>query len=560
MNPLRVERLQAPLPILFALLVVLWTVPPGIYPLGALAATALLAALGAALLMNPRLQATSERNLLLVLLIPLALSFPQALDRGEAVDRLVLMGGALLVFAASRRLRADEARGVLLLLVSAGALLALHGFWQYLDGLPRMLQEVAAGSPEAARLSSLRIFARFVLPSVFASFLLLAAPVALGLARAGRGWRRLLPAAAAAAMGLALLLTRSHGAFAALLAMVFLWSLTAARRRSRWTLTALAVALLGFLVVIWSRDGVVTAGLDGPAVLRWRNFQTAVAMFLDRPVAGSGGGGYGAAYPAYRLPGDNETRFVHNSYLQLLVEHGLTILLPLGAVLMVWGRAVRRAARAAPPPLAGVAFGLGAFLLHNLVDFSGLLPATLWTACALAGLLVGQLDAGGLPGQAVPGRSDTRLKTLSWVAPLVLACGFGMFAALSRDAVARGQQFILDESPGEALAAAREAGEWAPWRAAPYLLEAEILLHNRDLEGEESAWNAYRAASMALQRAPVWPAAHAVRAVAAAALDTPGLAAADLQRAADLYPLARGYRRQLDVLARRLDEHGEGQP
>jgi len=184
----------------------------------------------------------------------------------------------------------------------------------------------------------------------------------------------------------------------------------------------------------------------------------------------------------------------------------------------------------------------------------------LWTACALAGLLVGQLDAGGLPGQAVPGRSDTRLKTLSWVAPLVLACGFGMFAALSRDAVARGQQFILDESPGEALAAAREAGEWAPWRAAPYLLEAEILLHNRDLEGEESAWNAYRAASMALQRAPVWPAAHAVRAVAAAALDTPGLAAADLQRAADLYPLARGYRRQLDVLARRLDEHGEGQP
>ncbi|MCZ6600220.1 MAG: O-antigen ligase family protein [Acidobacteria bacterium] len=560
MNSLRVERLQAPLPILFALLAVLWTVPPGIYPLGALASSALLAALGVALLVDSRLSAAPERSFLLLLLIPLALSFPWALERGAAVDRLVLMGGALLVFAACRRLRADEARGVLLLLVSAGALLALHGFWQYLDGLPRLLQEVEAGSPEAARLRTLRIFARFVLPSVFASFLLLVTPVALGLARAGRGWRRLVPLAAAAAMGLALLLTRSHGALAALLGMIFLWRLAAARRRSRWTLAALAVALLGFMVVTWSRDGVVTAEMEGPAALRWRNFHTAVVMFVDRPVVGSGGGGYGAAYPAYRLPGDNETRFVHNSYLQLLVEHGLTILLPLGAALMVWGRAMRRAARAAPPPLAGVAFGLGAFLLHNLVDFSGLLPATLWTACALAGLLVGQLDDGEISVEAVPDRPDTRLRSLSWVAPLVLVCGFGLFAALSRDAVARGQQFVLEEKPGAALAAARMAGRRAPWRAAPHLFEAEILLHHRALEGEQGAWDAYRAASSALQRAPVWPAAHAVRASAAAALGEPGLAAADLQRAVDLYPLAPRYRRRLDVLARRLAEPAEEQP
>lgn len=560
MNPMRVERLQAPLPILFTLLAVLWTVPPGIYPLGALAASILLIVLGATLLVNPRRSAAPERRFLLVLLLPLGLSFLQALDRGAAVDRLVLVAGALLVFAATRRLRADEARGVLLLLVSAGALLALHGFWQYLYGLPGLLQDVAAGSPEAARLRTLRIFSRFVLPSVFASFLLLAAPVALGLARAGRGWRRLVPVAAAAAMGLALLLTRSHGAFAALLAMVLLWSLVSPRRRSRWTILALAVVLLGFLVVTWSRDGAVGSELDGPAALRWRNFDTAVAMFVDRPVAGSGGGGYAAAYPAYRLPGDNETRFVHNIYLQLLVEHGLTILLPLAAVFLVWGRAIRAAARAAPPPLAGAAFGLGAFLLHNLMDFSGLLPATLWTASAMAGLLVGQMDHGERPGEAVQDRPDTPWQTFAWVAPLLLVCGVGMFAARSREAVDLGQQAILEEKPAAALAAARVAGQWAPWRAEPYLLQAEILLHNGELESEDSAWKAYRAASSALQRAPVWPAAHAVRAVAAAALGEPGLAAADLKRAADLYPMAQGYQRQLDALASRLAENREEQP
>ena len=560
MNPLRVERLQAPLPILFALLAVLWTVPPGIYPLGALAASALLAALGVTLLVNSRLTARPERNFLLLLLLPLGLSFFWALDRGAAVDRLVLMGGALLIFAVTRRLRADEARGVLLLLVSAGTLLAFLGFWQYLYGLPWLLQEVEAVSAEAARLGTLRVFARFVLPSVFASFLLLVAPVALGLAQARRGWGRLAPAAAAGAMGLALLLTRSHGAFAALLAMVFFWSLVATSRRSLTTLAALAVALLGFMVVTWSRDGVVSAAMDGPAALRWRNFQTAVDMFVDRPVAGSGGGGYGAAYPAYRLPGDNETRFVHNSYLQLLVEHGLTILLPLGAVLLTWGRAMRKAAGAAPPPLAGVAFGLGAFLVHNLVDFSALLPATLWTACALGGLLVGQLAAGEISVEAVPDRSDTRLETLSWVAPLVLVCGLGLFAALSREAVSRGQQAVLEEQPAAALAAARVAGEWAPWRAEPFLLEAEILLRHRDLQGKEGAWDAYRAASSALERAPAWPAAHAVRAIAAATLGEPGLAAADLQRAVDLYPMAQGYRLQLDTLARRLPGHGEEKP
>ena len=63
-------------------------------------------------------------------------------------------------------------------MVAGGAILALYGIWQFLFGLPQLLTQVEPGSPAATRLATGRVFSRFLLPSAFASFLLLVLPQA----------------------------------------------------------------------------------------------------------------------------------------------------------------------------------------------------------------------------------------------------------------------------------------------------------------------------------------------------------------------------------------------
>jgi O-antigen ligase len=540
---------------LFAFLAVLWTVPPEVHPLGAVLAFALLAALSLAVV-SASGATRSERRFLILLLIPLALSLPAALNAGAAVDRILLLGGALMVFVAGRRLPAAAARGVILLLVAGGALLAVHGMWQYFYGLPQLLNGLDPDSAAVSRLRTLRVFSRFMLPSVFASFLLLALPMALALARESRRARRLAALAAAAAMVAGLLLTRSHGALVALLATVVLWRLLTGRRRPVLTAAILALLLAGMGLVAWSRGGVLVADASGqgPAALRLRNSAMAVSMMVDHPVQGLGGGGYGAAYPSYRQPGDNETHFVHNSYLQLMVEHGLTMAVPLALILLAWGRRVRLSLRGNSAVETGLALGLSAFLLHNLIDFSALLPSTLWTAAVLAGIAAGP-PRPHKEGETAP-RSRRLVPVAVALAVTLLAAGAGMATGLSRHRLEMAQRQVTAGNLKEALADSRRAWAWAPWRAEPYLLEAEILVRHPDLAGPDAGWMAWQAASRALRRAPAWPAAHGVRASAAAMMGQPGLAASDLHRAAELYPMAAGYPRQLDSLQSRLPGGG----
>ena len=120
-----------------------------------------------------------EGSFALLLAIPLLLSFPEALNRGAAIDRVLLLAGAILVYLAARSLPPVAARALLHLMVAGGAILALYGIWQFLFGLPQLLTQVEPGSPAATRLATGRVFSRFLLPSAFASFLLLVLPQAL---------------------------------------------------------------------------------------------------------------------------------------------------------------------------------------------------------------------------------------------------------------------------------------------------------------------------------------------------------------------------------------------
>jgi len=73
----------------------------------------------------------------------------------------------------------------------------------------------------------------------------------------------------------------------------------------------------------------------------------AVRIVAQHPLFGVGGGNFPEAYSSVKRPSDEETRYVHNDYLQVAVEMGVFGLL---GYLALWWRFWRLAARRGPEP------------------------------------------------------------------------------------------------------------------------------------------------------------------------------------------------------------------
>ncbi|MFQ5719472.1 MAG: O-antigen ligase family protein [Acidobacteriota bacterium] len=543
---------------LWFLLATLWVVPPEVYPLAGALATGLAAVLGAALFLSGWRLTSPGLGFLAALALAMGISHAFAEDVGASVDTVIRLGGLLVVFVTARRLSAAARRGTAVLLVAAAAVLAIHGLWQFFIGFDRMLATPHLDPAVAVRLQTYRVFSRFLLPSTFASFLLLALPTGAGLTPRSAGWSRWLVGGATVAIFVALLLTQSHGAIVALLSTAVVWSVASARRGIRTRALALAVSAVLLLGVVMAMRGGVLLGdrrASGPAALRWGNWRAAVLMIEDRPLTGVGGGGFGSAYTRYRRPGDNETRYAHNTYLQVLAEHGLPMAIPLGGLLLACTTWICRTAREGEPPAMGMAFGLTAFLVHNVWDFSALVTAPLWTAAALAGTLA----ASASDERHVP--SSFRwpsLASVGAVALLVIGGVTGVRSGVARWRLATARQATASGNPARALTFARQAEAWAPWQAENPMFVAEDLLARAKPGSREEM--ALAAASRAVVLNRSWPAAHAARARALLAAGDAGAAAVEIDIAARLYPLSARYPRELAALAGAVVARNEVEP
>jgi len=128
--------------------------------------------------------------------------------------------------------------------------------------------------------------------------------------------------------------------------------------------------------------------LSGHRAVVWSDTSS---MALDFPVVGTGFGTFSAVYPLYRSP---EVRLffdhAHNDLLQALAEGGVIGIFFLGMILLPVGRRIVGAFAGAGGTLAvGIAAGLMALLLHELIDFNLHIPSNAALAAILAGTLLG---------------------------------------------------------------------------------------------------------------------------------------------------------------------------
>ena len=108
-----------------------------------------------------------------------------------------------------------------------------------------------------------------------------------------------------------------------------------ARRRRRACFALFAVAILGFGVVVSSHD--LAGSLNdrfqeqGPVDFRKAVYAGGWEMFLERPLTGWGFHQMPAELPRFVSGYDEKVLYPHNTYLELLVEHGVV-----GLVLYLW--------------------------------------------------------------------------------------------------------------------------------------------------------------------------------------------------------------------------------
>ncbi|UCG76075.1 MAG: O-antigen ligase family protein [Gemmatimonadota bacterium] len=486
------------------------------------------------------------------LMVLLASAWPLVLAAdapGPAVRPLVIfvLAGAAGLCAAGGASRSGADRSIAWTVAVAGLLVAVHAFCQVAFGLETAARwiETAGQLPDRElileRLRQGRPFAAFATPASLGGYLALALPITLGLVAEERRIGRVAALAIAFAQLGGLLASGSATAGAALLGAAALF-LFVARPRDRLRVglsVLLAMTLLAS--VLWSRRAEVFDAdrWDSPWRLRAGNFAVAARMVADNPWLGVGPGGFGEAFPRYRLPHHNEALHVHDLPLEMAADLGIGPGLLVSLLFFVVFLGPLRRLRSEPVGWrTGAGVGLAAFALHNLVDFTARLPSVLWTASLLRGVL----DTPPLEGRRRPSGVAGAVLTVGTAAAAVLAIAIGLASnALfqAREAVARGEV-------ARALDLSRRATRLAPWDPNGWLFRAQALL-----DAGEDPERALAAAERAVDRSPVRPAARAARARAREALgDLPG-AFADLAEAARLYPAQDDYVRMRDGIGAR---------
>jgi O-antigen ligase len=434
--------------------------------------------------------------------------------------------------------------GATALALSAG-LVAIHALYQKVWGLERALAAVAADPllPDRdvllERLAGGRAFASFITPAALGGYLALALPVTIALALEARGRKRRVWIALLLLQAAAFVATASATAAGALVGATILAACAGTRSRR----AVLAVAALGGLLlaaVAIQRGGIALRpdAPEGPWRLRAGNLRAAWAMASDHPWTGVGPGGYAENYPAYRAPGDNETRHVHDLPLELAAELGWPAGLAVTVLFFVlFGGPLWRETRG-PAWRRGLAVGLAAFALQNLADFTAFLPSVLW----LASLMRGCLAAAGEPHP--PASVPDRLAAGVGLAGVTVAVVVSALAGLADEARLDARFAAAEGDDPRVLALAERARTLAPWNPDAALLHARAV---ERIQGSRAP-GLLELADRAVALSPVRPAARELRARVRRAHGDLAGAYADLRRAAALYPLQPSYPRDAEAL------------
>lgn len=226
---------------------------------------------------------------------------------------------------------------------------------------------------------------------------------------------------------IAMLATHLRFAVLVLVFMVLVVVLLCFRSSSRWTTGIAIIAAIifgGVTYLLLDPAGAASSFGDAsrqatqqsPRLLLWQSTWEAVKDMGG--INGTGVGTFLQVYPSFRSPAEQSTSgvVVHNDYLQLLLEGGVWLFVPLIALCAAIGLAILKGVLLGPVPEreAGLFVAMGVAALHASVNFVfSVLPLVLLFAVALA------LASRGLLPERCPSQS---ISSRRWIFGKAMIC------------------------------------------------------------------------------------------------------------------------------------------
>ncbi len=267
-----------------------------------------------------------------------------------------------------------EHKGKIVLgLIATGTCVSLMAIYQYFFGFQDMLNYLADqhihDMVAQTFIRERRVFTPFISPNTLGTYLIMIIPLTFSVEK--YRWVTLL-------LIVALVLTKSLGAiFSLCLALLFyyLWH-KEIKMHVLWALiclltTTIVMAFLRAQNSVWHHPFF-------SAHMRWDYWMETCRIIKENPWVGIGLGNFDLI----------NSRFTHNSYLQLWAEAGPLTLIGFLFLIVTMLRYGLTAIKNETQPLfiTGAFISICAFLMHNLIDFSLVLPETGLLAAVIAGL------------------------------------------------------------------------------------------------------------------------------------------------------------------------------
>jgi O-antigen ligase len=339
----------------------------------------------------------------LIFLLSQLLSASKTVHAGLTSSVLLLLGSVVAGFYLGAAFIRDEKhlQWILLGWCVACVVVVSSGLEQAFGGLEQTRRFYLAhpefSNPELwKKLQSNRIFATLVYPNALGGFIIsalfLIAAYAFLMGRRYSSRKSLSYSLGIVGMGLlcfCLWKSQSKGAYVCLFLTVLL-SLTLlvqGQKRLLSTVLMVSIVFLGIFAVGYGKIAIEKAKKSGEA--RTAYWKAAVQIAKEHPLLGSGPGTFSVMYPKYKNPEDEDTRLVHNNYLQMGSDSGVIgfisfmLFLP-GMLILSWIKLKRAGCVILR---AFVWSACAAFALHSLIDFDLYMVSNSWPIFVLLGSL-----------------------------------------------------------------------------------------------------------------------------------------------------------------------------
>ena len=286
----------------------------------------------------------------------------------------------------------NQKKSLIKAIVIAAFIISIYSIYQYFWGYQHTIEYLKKTNGDFLLNSSYakdiliakRVIGTFPSPSILGGYLTMVFFLSLIYIQP----RRLSAVSCAVIIGIALILTKSMGAWLSLIAcLIILFFISYNDLKGKKIILVISsisiLSILAFIIINrWER----LMNLDNPQnsiTQRINYWRTAVGIIKDHPVSGVGPGNFQEVFLKYKIGLSTNTRYAHNIFLHMWSETGI---LGFAGIFFLIFSLLRKGLENNKQKFIFLA--IIAFILHNLIDNSYFIPEAGLLWWAIIGLML----------------------------------------------------------------------------------------------------------------------------------------------------------------------------